>query len=219
MDGFTMPTSGITPTQYETLMRPLHSSRVAKRQQGGKQLSYLESWDVRAHLIRMFGFANFDIVTEEQTLVAVREYDSKDGKPMAEAIWHAMVRLDIRDQNGSHLCTYREGAVGGTAGPAAMIGEHHDNAAKTAASDALKRCAMNLGTQFGLSLYDNGTTNDVVKRTLVVPEGVEQAAPATPKQVDEAAEAALKESLGATAVGPDPSTAESEPTPTQEDPA
>jgi hypothetical protein len=40
----------------------------------------------------------------------------------------------------------------------------------------------------------------VVKRRLVVPEGVEQAAPATPKQVDEAAEAALKESLGATEV-------------------
>jgi hypothetical protein len=110
-----------------------------------------------------------------------------------------MVRLDIRDQNGTHLCTYREGAVGSTSGPANMIGEHHDNAAKTAASDALKRCAMNLGTQFGLSLYDNGTTNDVVKRTLVVPEGVD-AAPATPKQVDEAAEAALKESLGATEV-------------------
>jgi recombination DNA repair RAD52 pathway protein len=201
MDGFTMPTTGITPRQHEVLMGPLHSSRVAKRQQGGKQLSYLESWDVRAHLIRVFGFTNFDIITEEQTLVGIREYmtSGDNPRPMVECIWHAMVRLDVRDQNRTPLCTYREGAVGSTSGPANMIGEHHDNAAKTAASDALKRCAMNLGTQFGLSLYDNGTTNDVVKRTLVVPEGVD-ATPATPKQVDEAAEAALKESLGATTV-------------------
>lgn len=192
---------GINAVQYETLMRPLHSSRVAKRQQGGKQLSYLESWDVRAHLIRMFGFGNFDIITESQNFIGTREYQSGSGTDMVECIWHAMVRLDVRGEDGLPLCTYREGAVGSTSGPATMIGEHHDNAAKTAASDALKRCAMNLGTQFGLSLYDNGTTNDVVKKTLVVPEGVTQPDPAaSPAQVDEAAEAALKDSLGATNV-------------------
>jgi hypothetical protein len=34
---------------------------------------------------------------------------------------------------------------------------------KGLASDAFKRAAMNLGTQFGLSLYNNGSTNDVVR--------------------------------------------------------
>jgi recombination DNA repair RAD52 pathway protein len=193
---------GLTPKQQETLMRPLHSSRVAKRSQGGKQLSYLESWDVRAHLIRMFGFTNFDVITESQDFIGIREYQSKDSKDMVECIWHAMVRLVIRDENGNHLCTYREGAVGSTSGPANMIGEHHDNAAKTAASDALKRCAMNLGTQFGLSLYDNGTTNDVVIKTLV--PTVEGETPATPTEIDEAAEKALTVSLGATKVGDEP---------------
>lgn len=200
---------GLTTTQQETLMRPLHSSRVAKRQQGGKTLSYLESWDVRAHLIRMFGFGNFDIITEDQNLIGVREYTSKSNNAeMVECIWHATVRLVIRDIEGFTLCTYREGAVGSTSGPANMIGEHHDNAAKTAASDALKRCAINLGTQFGLSLYDNGTTSDVVKKTLVVPGGIGQAhgSGATPTEVDEAAEAAIRESLGATTVGEEPPT-------------
>lgn len=193
--------TGITPLQHEMLMRPLHSSRVAKRSQGGKQLSYLEAWDVRAHLIRIFGFGNFDILTEEQKYVGTREYESGSGTAMVECIWHAVVRLNVRDEDGFHLCTYREGAVGSTSGPATMIGEHHDNAAKTAASDALKRCAMNLGTQFGLSLYDNGTTNDVVKRTLVMPASdATQQDPPTTDQVDAAAEAALKESLGATTI-------------------
>lgn len=39
-------------------------------------------------------------------------------------------------------------------------------AIKTAESDALKRAAINLGTQFGLSLYDNGSMKDVVGKTL-----------------------------------------------------
>lgn len=193
--------TGITALQYEMLMRPLHSSRVAKRQQGGKQLSYLESWDVRAHLIRIFGFGNFDVITEDQQFIGTREYESGSGTAMVESIWHATVRLNIRDEKGRHIATYREGAVGSTSGPATMLGEHHDNAAKTAASDALKRCAMNLGTQFGLSLYDNGTTNDVVKRTLVSPIKEEGTTPPpTGDEIDAAAEAALKESLGATTI-------------------
>ena len=39
-------------------------------------------------------------------------------------------------------------------------------AVKTAESDALKRAAINLGTQFGLSLYADGATRDVVGKTL-----------------------------------------------------
>jgi hypothetical protein len=42
-------------------------------------------------------------------------------------------------------------------------------AIKTAESDALKRAAINLGTQFGLSLYNNGSLQDVVVRTLIEP--------------------------------------------------
>ena len=39
-------------------------------------------------------------------------------------------------------------------------------AVKTAESDALKRAAINLGDQFGLSLYNNGSTAPVVTQTL-----------------------------------------------------
>jgi hypothetical protein len=43
-------------------------------------------------------------------------------------------------------------------------------AIKTAESDALKRAAINIGDQFGLSLYNNGSTTPVVVKTLVAPE-------------------------------------------------
>ena len=61
---------------------------------------------------------------------------------------------------------YTESAVGSAIGSRA---EAHDNAVKNAATDALKRAAMNLGTQFGLSLYDKGSTKDVIKTTLRPP--------------------------------------------------
>lgn len=184
----------ITPKQYDTLRRPLNASRIAKRSQGGKQLSYLESWDVRAHLIRMFGYTNFDLETLDQYHVETRHYGTEE-KPMVEVIWFAKVRLTVRDIDGYQLCVYTESAVGNTSGPANMLGEHHDNAVKTAASDAMKRCAINLGTQFGLSLYDDGSTRDVVKNTIAPPPGYEEPKPEEPteEQVQ-----AMARSLGAT---------------------
>jgi recombination DNA repair RAD52 pathway protein len=185
----------LTPQQFDTLRKPLNTTRIAKRQQSGKQLSYLESWEVRAHLIRVFGYANFDAEVTDYQYIGSREYLSSDGsKEMVEVIYSARVQLRIRDEKGDPLCTYAEVAVGSASGPQTMLGEHHDNAVKTAASDALKRCAINLGTQFGLSLYDDGSTRDVVKGTLITPEGWEPPA-TTEEQV-----AALKHSLGATEV-------------------
>jgi recombination DNA repair RAD52 pathway protein len=184
---------GLTPAQYDQLRKPLNALRVAKRQQGGKTLSYLESFDVRAHLIRMFGYGNFDVEVVEAYHVGTRDYETQGDNPkqMVEVIWYAKVRLTIHDL----MCTYVESACGSASGPEYMLGEHHDNAVKTAASDAMKRCAINLGTQFGLSLYDNGSTRDVVKGTLVTPDGWEP-----PEKVNDEQVAALEHSLGATAV-------------------
>ena len=60
--------------------------------------------------------------------------------------------------------TYTEAAVGMANLP--DVGEAHDMAVKTAESDAFKRAAINLGDQFGLSLYKNGQTSPVVIGTI-----------------------------------------------------
>ena len=70
------------------------------------------------------------------------------------------LRLHIKDLDA----TYTEAAVGSAMLP--QRGEAHDMAVKTAESDALKRAAINLGDQFGLSLYKNGQTAPVVLETL-----------------------------------------------------
>jgi recombination DNA repair RAD52 pathway protein len=197
---------GLTPEQYRYLMNPLRSTRVAKRRQGGKELSYLEAWDIKAHLTRIFGFGNWDSEMLEYRHVTDRPYiNQNNNNEMVEVIYTCRVRLTIRDAEGSMLCEHTEAAAGSASGPMSMLGDHHDNALKSAASDALKRCAINLGTQFGLSLYDNGNTGDVIRQTLVKPAGVEDAKP----EVTETQEAMLAQSLGATPVD-EPAAEESE---------
>lgn len=150
--------TNLTYEQYEQLMKPLNPSRVAQRQQAGRSLSYLEAWDVKAHLIRIFGFGgwSWDVLAAEQAFEA-----EKDNK------WNVGYRVVGRLMIPTLDCTYTEAAVGSATLP--QRGEAHDMAVKTAESDAIKRAAINLGTQFGLSLYNNGDLKDVVKATLVVP--------------------------------------------------
>lgn len=154
----------LTGTQIAALLGPLNGNRVAKRSQGNRSLSYLEAWDVRATLIRVFGFANWSAdVTESKVLDVKRtpQTEERQGKTneyeRIEVCAMVTVQLSIHATNA----TYTESAAASQVGR--DIGEVTDFALKTAASDALKRCAMNLGTQFGLSLYDDGALNDVVK--------------------------------------------------------
>jgi recombination DNA repair RAD52 pathway protein len=149
----------LTHEQYEQLLKPLHASRIAKRSGGGgRTLSYLEAWDVKAHLIRIFGFGAWSADVIESSLA----YEEKNGNNWSVG-YRVVLRLSIPTLN----CTYTEAAVGSAQLP--QRGEAHDMAIKTAESDALKRAAINLGTQFGLSLYDDGNMNDVVIKTLAEP--------------------------------------------------
>lgn len=144
--------------QYDQLLKPLNESRVAKRGQAGRQLSYLEAWDVKAHLIRIFGFGGWSADVQESVLA----FEDKNEKGQWNVGYKVVLRLTIPTLN----CTYTEAAVGAANLP--QRGEAHDMAIKTAESDALKRAAINLGTQFGLSLYQNGSLRDVVVQTLDV---------------------------------------------------
>jgi hypothetical protein len=156
--------TGITPEQHEWLMRPLQAHRVAARKVQNRSLSYLEAWDVRAHLIRIFGFGGFSVVADEAECVA---HLSEQGQQKRNHLvsWKVRVTLSIPALGAE----YTEYAVGSANLP--DLGEAHDMAIKTAESDALKRAAINLGTQFGLSLYNDGSRSDVVRVVLVKPEG------------------------------------------------
>ena len=146
----------LTDKQREILLRPINANRIAQRKGGGgKSLSYLEAWDVKAHLIRVFGFGEWSA----DVLSADLAYEEQVGNNWSVG-YKVVLRLTIHTTGA----TYTEAAVGMAQLPAR--GEAHDMAIKTGESDALKRAAINLGDQFGLSLYNNGGTAPVVIQTL-----------------------------------------------------
>lgn len=146
--------------QVEQLLKGINPSRVGK---DGKGFAHLEAWDVRAHLIRIFGFAKWsqELIELEQIFETSIE---KDGKTRWTVAYRATVRLTIYTGDLEDA-VYTEAAVGDSQNNPSRA-DAHDMAIKTAESQAFKRCAINLGDQFGLSLYNNGGTSSVVRAVL-----------------------------------------------------
>lgn len=147
---------GLSDDQLDLLLSPLHPSRVSTRTQGGATLSYVEAHDVKATLVRVFGFGGFDAEVIDTKVLKISEVEKDGGRMQYTVLATSTVRLHIRCLDA----TYAETAAASQTGN--QVGEVTDFAIKTASSDALKRCAIYLGTQFGLSLYA-GTTKDVIR--------------------------------------------------------
>lgn len=176
----------LTATQYEYLLSGIHEGRV-KRLRGQ---SHLEAWDVRRTLTRVFGFGGWTDETLELTHVATIETPGTRNRQNGPAetytkytvVYRAQVRLIVKDLNGIEIAHFDDGAAGDAVNQPSL-GDAHDMAMKTALSQALKRCAVNLGDQFGLSLYNDGRLDPVVIRTLVPPQS--ESEPDGPIPVDE----------------------------------
>lgn len=171
------PTNGtrlhLTPEQYELLLRPLSGNRVKNRQ--GQ--SHLEAWDVRRYLTRIFGFGGWNAETIELAKIHERiampgeiKYGNggTNAKPAYTVVYSAQVRLNIFNPDGTVGISYEDAATGDGANMPTYQAAA-DFGIKTALSQALKRCAVNLGDQFGLSLYNGGKIDAVVNRTLAAP--------------------------------------------------
>lgn len=181
----TRTTSALTPGHLAKLTQPLAGSRVATRAGGGgSKLSYLEAFDVKAMLIRTFGFANFSADVTESSIEKIIP-DPENAKRFT-VLAKCTVRLTIHETGATYTETACASQTGGQG-----IGEVADFAIKTAESDALKRAAIYLGTQFGLSLYNDGQTADIV-RYVLEPGQAANLAEATKAIAAKQAEAAAK---------------------------
>lgn len=141
----------LTNEQNLELLKPISPSRVAK---DGKGFSHVEAWDIRRTMNAIFGIANWSADVTEMILIGEHEVVTKGGKAAWNVIYRARCTLTV---DGS---TYTEWAAGDATNP--TVSDAHDQAIKTAESQAFKRCAVNLGDQFGLSLYNNGSTSATV---------------------------------------------------------
>ena len=169
----------ITEEQVKLLSQALDPARV-KQSQGQ---SHLEGWDVRAHLTRIFGFDGWDEEILTETLLY--EHLGNELKPDKKQ-WYVTYRVHSRltiwglDAEGNRaVAKVSEGGAVGGAENQPSHADAHDLAYKEAMTQALKRCAINLGNQFGLSLYDGGSVASVAAPIETVPEGAVEMRDAT----------------------------------------
>lgn len=177
-------TRGLTAEQLEMLLRPLNGNRVQQH----KGQSHLEAWDDRKWLTRIFGFGGWsdtilDLALVHESVWPVRDGNGEPvpGKNRCTAVYRVTLRLTIKDVHGGEINHWDDVATGEAVNQAS-VGDAHDLAIKAAVSQAIKRCAVNLGDQFGLSLYNKGSVDAVVIKTL----GHPYAAPADASVPDDA---------------------------------
>jgi recombination DNA repair RAD52 pathway protein len=163
----------LTDEQITLLLKPIHRQRVLSL----KGMSYVEGYDIRAELNRVFGFARWSEEILEQELVAETETKTNAGKPAWNVVYRTRVRLTIHAPSGSALTFYDGSHVGESTHP--VRGEAHGTALTASETYALRRAAINLGDQFGLSLYNKGSVDALVRWTLVRPEQPEKPAATT----------------------------------------
>lgn len=169
----------LTAEQIATLLAPINPNRI----QHLRGQNHVEAWDIRRWLTRIFGFAGWSDETLE--LVCVSEREINPGR--WTVVYRAQTRLTVKTVDGRTLSSWDDAAMGDSRNQPSL-GDAHDMAMKTALSQALKRCAVNLGDAFGLSLYNDGSANAVVTWSAAhaAPKNLEQAAaddePVKPEQ-------------------------------------
>lgn len=152
----------LTDEQVDVLLRGIVRSRVKERD----GMSYVETWDIRAMMNRVFGFCGWSLIsTSPTTLVFEREttVGKTNPKPGYRVAYKAELELIVHLPEGD--ARYAGTAIGEAVMPDYKVADAHDMAAKSAESGALKRAATNLGDQFGLSLY-KGTLDPVVRKVV-----------------------------------------------------
>lgn len=161
--------------QIATLLKKIAPQRVKADNKGH---SHLPAYDVIAHLNRVFGFGGWDktilaldIVHERSTEPQLkRKQKASDPDEFDQGRWwvtySCRMRLTIKDPVGNKVATYEDAATG-SAQNMPSPADAYDFAIKNAVSYALKRCAKDLGDQFGLSLYNKGMTDALVRNTLI----------------------------------------------------
>jgi hypothetical protein len=150
-----------TPEQVSQLLKPINNARVLA---DGKGHAHVSQQDILAHLIRVFGFGGFDI--EVLAVECVFE-QGRTPEPVTryDVCYRALVRLTVKDASGTVVCTYENGSTATAQNQSR--GDAHDLAYKSAISLSVKRAAIALGDQFGLSLYNKGQRTALVMGTMV----------------------------------------------------
>jgi DNA repair and recombination protein RAD52 len=139
--------------QLQLLNQELDPNRIKSRSKGSVNLSYLEGFDIIDTANRVFGYGNWSYSLKSLSQVS----EEKNQNQNVVVCYKAIVTLTINDlQHNTQII--REDVGFGT-GIAKSLAEAHENSAKEAVTDGLKRAFRSYGNQFGNSLYNKSTNH------------------------------------------------------------
>lgn len=146
---------------------------ISERSNGGTTLSYLTGAYVINRLNQVLGHGNWGYEVDKLEKVFEGKIQQRSGEVFATS-YIAQVRLFHRlgdasaDKFSFSNCFSDVGYGDGT--DKGSPGKAHELAVKEAVTDALKRCAKNLGMSFGLQLYFKEGYNQAMGSTIETPK-------------------------------------------------
>ena len=134
--------------QMKALQSELSADRIKVRDKANIKLSYLEGFDIIDTANNIFGYGNwaYTISSLEQVSQEVNANQN------VVVCYKAIVKVDVYDIDHNTMISRQD--VGFGTGVARSLADAHENSAKEAVTDALKRSLRSFGNQFGNSLYD-----------------------------------------------------------------
>lgn len=150
--------------QLQLLSYDLDSSRIKTREKANMQLSYLEGHDIIEAANKIFGYGNWSYSISKLEQVSQEQNHNQN----VVICYKAVVRIAAKDINHTKE-TIREDVGFGT-GIAKTLADAHEQGAKEAVTDALKRAMRTFGNQFGNSLYDRGKNHHAQPNNTQLPQ-------------------------------------------------
>lgn len=161
----------LTPEQLAKLNGKLDPKYVKSRDQGGATLDYVDGHYVTTMLNAVFGNCGWSLDIKDLRCVSDRQEDrtSRDGSKYTaqNTAYLCQATLHVYRDDGDDGYYFATEDVGAGTQVDKDPGKAHEGAAKEAVTDAMKRCAKQLGNAMGLALYDKeqagvGTDNEPV---------------------------------------------------------
>ena len=134
--------------QTKALSSELSKDRIKVRDKANIKLSYLEGFDIIDTANSIFGFGGWAYTISSLEQVS-QEVNANQNVVIC---YKAIVKIDVYDIDHSTMISRQD--VGFGTGVARNLADAHENSAKEAVTDALKRSLRSFGNQFGNSLYD-----------------------------------------------------------------
>ena len=134
--------------QTKALSSELSADRIKVRDKANIKLSYLEGFDIIDTANSIFGFGSWAYTISSLEQVS-QEVNANQNVVIC---YKAIVKVDVYDIDHNTMVSRQD--VGFGTGVARSLADAHENSAKEAVTDALKRSLRSFGNQFGNSLYD-----------------------------------------------------------------